>query len=176
MTTAAGGPRGVASAIWSFAAHAVPIALCVAIPFRVAYWFGLLTAVGTAAQVVVFLCWVAYVAHERLAPLCVRCIDAVPADAPTQARRRRRTLRLFHFTVSPPGIVTFAVLLVGMWTLSAFHPSNWLSAPTDVWMFATVWSGWVHHRLRPWCPYCDWEDGGYVEESPDPIPRDSTRR
>jgi hypothetical protein len=41
--------------------------------------------------------------------------------------------------------------------------------PGDLWMFAVIYTEWLHHRLRPWCPYCrPWDEGGDQELAPDP--------
>lgn len=148
--------------------HALPWVLGVAIPLRVAAWFGLLTWLDLAAATVLLVCMVATLRHQRAAQLCLRCMEEVHVDAPVRAERRRALLWFTHFMASGVGIAaylaTFGVAAVG----TAFGVPL-AKVPLDLMMFATLYSTWVHHRLRPWCPYCrNWDEDGEPEPAPDP--------
>lgn len=69
------------------------------------------------------------------------------------------------------GVAITVVLVVGPALLAyiAGGAAPPLAIPGDLSLFAVIYTGWVHHRLRPWCPYCGrWEDDGHEEPSPDP--------
>lgn len=92
----------------------------------------------------------------------------VPADAPTEAERRLPLLRLAHFGKTVAGTAVFAVVVVGPALLTALFDgagtARLLYIPGDLWITAVIYSEWMHHRLRPWCPFCrPWDDEGDEE-------------
>ncbi|BCI84688.1 hypothetical protein MTY66_63130 (plasmid) [Mycolicibacterium sp. TY66] len=106
--------------------------------------------------------------------LCVQCMADVPADAPVRAQRWRRMLWLRHFMSTRLGA---AVTLLIAGALGAAQGVSGLqgaarllfAAPADLFLFAVVYAGALHHRLRPWCLYCrEWDGDGDPEPSPDP--------
>ena len=152
-------------------AHALPYVLVAGIAVRVATWFGWFVGVNQIVTVILLLCWLLSGQHRFQEHLCVRCMDEVPADAPTRAERRRPLLWLSHLSMSPMGIAIMAVVVVGPALLGfiAGQVTRPLAIPGDLWLFAVIYVGWIHHRLRPWCPYCrPWDDEGDEEHSPDP--------
>jgi hypothetical protein len=153
-------------------AHALIYVLAVAVAVRAASWFDLLTVVNAFVAAVLMLCWLMSGFHRRKDHLCFRCMNEVPADAPTQAERRRRSLRFAHFTSSLHGLPVTIAIVAGPAILSiAAHGATPLGylVPGDLWMFAVIYAEWLHHRLRPWCPYCrPWDEGGHEEPAPDP--------
>ncbi|MEE3755238.1 hypothetical protein [Mycobacterium intracellulare] len=106
--------------------------------------------------------------------LCVQCVADVPADAPVRAQRWRRMLWLRHFMGTRLGAATtlaVAVVLGGAQGVCGLQGAARLLfvAPADAFLFAVVYAGVLHHRLRPWCRYCrGWDGDGDPEPSPDP--------
>jgi hypothetical protein len=118
--------------------------------------------------------------HQKFARICLKCMQDVPADAPVraQAPRKKASLWFFHWNEKLYGLLPL-VIIVGYSFAFAFILNrlgaapgefSWLVAPLDLFVLAFIWSIWVHHRYRPWCPYCKpWDDdGGVREPSPDP--------
>lgn len=158
-----GGPRPITALT-----HALPWVLVVAIPLRVVSWFGLLSWLDLAAAVVLLVCMAATIQHQRAAQLCLRCIEEVPIDAPVRAERRRALLWFTHFMASGVGIAAYLAVF-GVAAAGVPLGVSVAKVPLDLMMFATLYCTWVHHRLRPWCPYCrDWDGDGEPEPSPDP--------
>lgn len=100
-------------------------------------------------------------------------MDEVPADAPVQAERRKRVLWFSHQLATGIGICGLLVPAVAIAVIGGHfgspedHPVARI--PLDVLVFTALYSTWLHHRLRPWCPYCrDWDEDGDTEPSPDP--------
>lgn len=161
--------------VQSALAHALIYVLLTGIALRVLSWLGLLVEVNLAVAVVLLGCWLATGFHRRQQYLCARCMDEVPADAPTMAQRRQLVLRMAHLSGSFTGLAIMTVLLA----VPTFLPlrddvTRLVAIPADLWLFAAIYSEWLHHRLRPWCPYCDrWDEDGDEEPSPDPITLDT---
>lgn len=172
MKAADFGDESRASRVQSALAHALIYVLAVAVPVRVASWFGLLTGVNTLVALVLLACWGTALFHRHKGRLCAQCMDDVPVGAPGLAQRRRRSLRLFHFSVTVLGTLVMVVLIGSP---AVFDVASDGSVPRayfisgDIWTFALIYTAWQHHRLRPWCPYCRrWDEGGDEEPAPDP--------
>ncbi|WP_145929582.1 hypothetical protein [Mycobacterium intracellulare] len=111
--------------------------------------------------------------HRRSAALCVRCITEVPVDAPVRAQRRKRILWLEHAIATMTGRLVLVGATVALMLLPsvahaavAVHLSRILPGLV---LWGLVYVDTLHHRLRPWCPYCrDWDDDCDAEPSPDP--------
>lgn len=166
-----GDPSG--SSKLSAMAHALVYVLGIAILLRVALWFGYLEGANEIMAWVLMIVFGASVWHQLRPGLCLRCMKEVPLDGPVRAETQRSLLKLAHFNGSWKSvIVTVALVIVGPiiveLLLNGEHTSL-SSVPSDLWIFALIYSNWLHHRLRPWCPYCrDWDDDGDPEPSPDP--------
>jgi hypothetical protein len=113
--------------------------------------------------------------HQGLSRLCVRCMSEVPTDPGRQVQRWRLLLWWSHrplLVVAMAPAAAAAVVTLTAWLTTGHitgHPA-WVWLPVDAAFFLHAWSVWVHHRLRPWCPYCRrWDDGGAREPSPDPV-------
>lgn len=153
--------------------HALPWVLAVGLVLRIASWFGWLTWLDLVAGAVMLACSSATLRHRRSSNLCLRCMTEVPADAPVQAQRRKPLLWFSHQMATRIGIfgllipaIVAAVVGITTWDPLIARISR---IPLDVLLFASLYSTWLHHRLRPWCPYCrDWDDDGDPEPSPDP--------
>lgn len=160
------------SRVLSWLAHALVYLLPVAVVVRVVSWFGLVSYVNVSVAAALCGCWIACLLHRRTDHLCARCMDTVPADAPTLAERRRGSLRFAHFVTTVPGILCLVAAFVTPLAASAALPetvARLTFIPSDLWTFAMIYTEWTHHRLRPWCPYCGrWDDFGDHEPSPDP--------
>jgi len=170
-STAHFGDESRLSQVASFLAHAVIYVLPVAVALRVASWFGLLTYINFVCVVALMTCWYASLFHRRTNHLCFRCMDDVPADAPVLVERRRLPLRFTHFVATPLGIICAIAAFTAPLLGAAFSPhiARPMFIPADLWIFALIYAEWVHHRLRPWCPYCKpWDDFGDREPAPDP--------
>ncbi len=153
--------------------HALPWVLAVGLVLRIASWFDWLTSLDLAAAVVMLTCSVATHFHQRSSHLCMRCMDEVPADAPVLAQRRKPQLWFSHQLSSGVGICgllvpALVIALIGT-HLESPEIQHLARIPMDFLLFASLYSTWLHHQLRPWCPYCrDWDEDGNPEPSPDP--------
>lgn len=169
MKAAHFGDESPASRMQSALAHALPYVLALAVPTRVASWFGLLNGVNTFVAIALLTCWGTALFHRHRDHLCARCMDDVPVDAPCLAQRRRRSLRFFHFSITVLGTFVMVVLiggpaLFGVVTNGAVPRAYFI--PGDIWTFWLIYTAWQHHRLRPWCPYCrPWDEGGDEESA-----------
>jgi hypothetical protein len=172
MKAAHFGDESRASQIQSAMAHSLIYVLAAAVLVRAASWFGVLTVVNAFVAAVLLTCWLVSGFHRRKDHLCFRCMSEVPADAPTRAERRRRWLRFAHFTGSLGGL-SITIMIVGGpaavgIAMYGATPTRYF-IPGDLWMFAVIYTEWLHHRLRPWCPYCrPWDEGGNEEPALDP--------
>ncbi|MFH5230566.1 hypothetical protein [Antrihabitans spumae] len=154
-------------------AHALVFVLAVAVVVRAATWFDRLVWLNTLVTLVLLTFWFIASSHRRRNQMCLQCIEEVPADAPLRAERQKPLLRLVHFANSIPGFAVVTALVLGPSVIElivGWERSRVRTIPGDLWLFAAIYSEWVHHRLRPWCTYCDrWDEGGDAEPSPDPI-------
>lgn len=110
--------------------------------------------------------------HTTYTRLCVRCMEEVPADASVRAQRQRWLLWVTHSLESPRKVAVWIGVVMTISVLTAtFHLPRIVDAPIDAYWLAYLYSMWLHHKLRPWCPYCRrWDDGGFIHEpSPDPV-------
>lgn len=172
MKAAHFGDESRASRAQSALAHALIYVLVVAVPIRVASWFGLLTGVNMFVASVLLTCWGMALFHRHKNHLCARCMEDVPVDAPSLAQRRRRSLRFFHFSITLLGTLVMAVFIGSPAIFDVMSEGTVPRAyfiPGDIWTFALIYTAWQHHRLRPWCAYCPpWDEGGDEEPAPDP--------
>lgn len=170
--TPSGGPSG--SSKLSLVAHSLVYVLCAAALARVASWFGWLEGVNEVLTWMLVVTVGASIWHRLRSGLCLRCLAEVPDDAPVRAERQRRLLRLAHFNGGWKGVVacTITLLILGRVVVELLLNGDHLNlstAPADILVFVLIYAEWLHHRLRPWCPYCrDWDDDGDPEPSPDP--------
>lgn len=153
--------------------HALPWVLAVGLVTRIASWFGLLTWLDLTIAVMLLACCFATLFHLRSSHLCERCMAEVPADAPVRAQRCKGLLWFSHQMAT--GIGIFGLLVpaaaIGFAGNAFGSPAiqNLAGVPLSVLLFTSLYSSWLHHRLRPWCPYCDdWDQDGEPEPSPDP--------
>jgi len=122
--------------------------------------------------VVILISW----AHLALNPMCLKCMRSVPVDAPAQAQRQVYLLWISHYMIGwlfLGAMVGLAVVnsIVRVIIFGTIYEPSWTRAPLDIFIMGVLWSEWVHHKLRPWCPYCkDWDEGGEHEVVPDPLP------
>lgn len=157
-------------------AHLFPYALGLWVIYMIIHAAGLLPTYGWVAGLAVILVMVIGDLHAEWGRICLRCMEAVPADAGLRVARWRWLLWFQHrvmrrwwgYLVGYIVIVTAEVvfrLLLGFESGQA----QWTGTPMDIWVMLAIWSGWKHHRYRPWCPYCcDWGSGGPRERVPDP--------
>jgi hypothetical protein len=167
-------------------AHLLPVVVIAELVFSALSWFEVIRAeewpwwARAATSMTFLLAIFAAIFHHQMARLCLRCMEAVPADAAVRAQSRRKhaSLWMYHQCVRLRGLLPLLIIsaynlaLAGVWALIQQKPADltWTLAPVDLFAIGLVWSFWVHHRYRPWCPYCKpWDDGGGIREpSPDP--------
>lgn len=154
------------------AAHLMPYAIGAVAVARVLHYIGVDNWLISAAEYFASLCVIIGILHHIFTRLCIRCMEEVPADASRQAQRHRWGLWVNHLLDSMRGIVVYIVAVIGFSALLTVM--DWppvASLPMDAFYLTFMYSVWVHHRLRPWCPYCRrWDDGGGISEpSPDPM-------
>jgi hypothetical protein len=155
-------------------AHLLPHALAAYIVLLLVDYAGLLPRWAWTLSLLVAAVAVTTGAHMALGRLCLRCMQDVPADAPVRVQRLLRLLRFEHWIAGWRyfaaffGLVAITLGVRGLLGLPV-EAHRWMWAPTDLLVVTTLWSQWIHHRYRPWCPYCrDWGHGGTREPSPDP--------
>ncbi|WP_280422762.1 hypothetical protein [Nocardia carnea] len=152
------------------AAHLMLPAIALQAASRIPYYLGvdhlLISVAGLVANVLV----VVGLLHNEVARLCVRCMQEVPADAGTRAQRQQWVLWTHHFVKSGRGLALLGSALVAYWVFAYSDLPRISQAPSDLVFTLLFYSIWLHHRLRPWCPYCrDWGSDGMKEPSPDPV-------
>jgi hypothetical protein len=159
-------------------AHWVPAALLITMIVRIVHWFSDLIPVwlGVGVEVVMIVTMITMFLHQGLARICLRCMEEVKPDAPLQAQRKRKILKIWHLGQSWRVSLAWlaAILLtngVRIWLNDDFgYDWHWINAPTDVIFGLWIYSMVFHHRVSPWCPYCRrWDDGGDHEAIPDPV-------
>ncbi|MFC9432725.1 hypothetical protein [Nocardia sp. NPDC057030] len=148
--------------LWAIAV----VALC-GIPAYFGIFYGPLQLISNLALVFVVI----GAMHNMYTRLCVRCMREVPADASSRAERQWWILLFNHGTSTVRGLLGwFALLGATYWFVHRLDFPPVAQLPADVATFLYLYSCWLHHRLRPWCPYCpDWGGGGVAEPSPDPV-------
>jgi hypothetical protein len=157
------------------AAHWMLYGVALVAACRIPYYLGVDSRPVRLASDVAFVVVVIGMLHNNFTRLCVRCMQEVPADAGPRAQRRWPILRLFHEGGRAYGLVGIIVLVAGLAgtrvLMERFGFPRAIRLPIDILWIAYLYSMWLHHRLRPWCPYCpDWgDDGGIREPSPDPV-------
>lgn len=164
------------------AAHTFPLAVGVVFGtnFAIDIWGSIgtipiwVSLISVAFTAVCFFLLLIFNLHGVLGRLCIRCMQGVPADASFQAERRKWLLYLNHHYTK---FMLLGFLLIGIasWVVQPLlmhttGPSA-IMIPGDSIMLMLVTSIWVHHRYRPWCPYCKrWDNGGEREVVPTPDP------
>lgn len=123
----------------------------------------LLCLAGVASLVVQFV-------HDR--QLCEICAGMTPVDGKQQAKRHRLALRTVHGgKVLTAVTVLLAIVYVGLWVSPV---PDWVTqAYLSALLLGSGFYGraqFLHRYLQPWCPYCNWGDGGKHERSPKPDP------
>lgn len=166
-------------------AHLLRYILPVALAVRIATYFFYddrwAQRVDAAFSVAFLVVIVLFFYHQSAPRLCVKCMEEVPPDAAERAERRRFFL-WFHHAVETYRWRSIVIYLglVAIYFLGDRYGSYLVrvltNIPIDAVFFSLVYSGWVHHRLRPWCPYCRrWDDDGPAERIPDPDPADAKK-
>ncbi|GAD82178.1 hypothetical protein [Nocardia asteroides] len=152
-------------------AHLMLYGLAAIAAARVATYFGY---TGTLIELTILLgnlvLFIGFM-HNDFRRLCVQCMREVPADAGVRAERSQGLLWLRHsVSTAPRMLLVLVALSVPVYLV---HVAGWprvVSLPVDALWATFMYSIWLHHRLRPWCPYCrDWDEEGEREPSPDPV-------
>lgn len=128
--------------------------------------------VAVVADLVFAVVYAVTIGHQLFAPICLRCMREVPENAAKKAQQRKAFLWANH----RPWLLMGALIVSGYapdvlaWSTHAATVS-WLYLPHDAVFMVIVAGFWMHHRLRPWCPYCrGWDDEGPKERVPNPDP------
>jgi hypothetical protein len=126
----------------------------------------------TLANVVLTIAWlfillVAGPHHNRR--LCERCAQATPLDPEAAARRWHLAFMVTHSKVVKfiPLMLVLAVIVV---THGVKGQPLWeylLNSAILIPVFLVYLTAWQHTRLQPWCPFCQWGQGGDHEDAPD---------
>ncbi|MGW0324687.1 hypothetical protein [Nocardia sp. NPDC003183] len=91
--------------------------------------------------------------HNDFQRLCVHCMREVPADAGRRAERQQRLLWLRHWVSTTPRVLlVVAMISVPVFVVHFVGLPRVVSLPVDALWAAFMYSVWLHHRLRPWCP------------------------
>jgi hypothetical protein len=128
------------------------------------YFLSLIAALG------VMVAMLAETRHAR--SLCERCAAKTPLDAEAAVAQRRWWLWTFHVTNSVPVLVALCLV----YGVAIFLPvpksvPGFLGmTPLFVFWAIAAAANLVHRPLEPWCPQCNWGDGGDEEQVPDPEP------
>lgn len=156
-------------------AHAIPYLLMIAVANRVAYFLKLSlipSILDTGAALVLMVGVIALYRHLRFGGLCLRCMRNTPLDPGREVARNKVFLWELHWSTGRLWVVLgvcVGILLVGEHAHGLMHTLS--KIPLDIQFFSLTWAIWIHHRLRPWCPYCrGWGEGGEEERVPDPDP------
>ncbi|MFJ4656526.1 hypothetical protein ACIP5Y_35120 [Nocardia sp. NPDC088792] len=153
---------------WFLTAYA---ALCVTTWFIDTAWLAVLALTVTVPFCLAFLITKLHTTYTRL---CVHCMSEVPDDAAAQAQHRRWLLKAWHLEAKPVFVCgVFAATAAGPLLVPVSWDTGAGSLPIEAWAITIGIAERLHHRLRPWCPYCPrWDgDGGIPEPSPDPTDR-----
>ena len=159
-------------------AHALlPIAVLVLIG-RLAEVFGWIPGwLSIGLSIVMTATFLTATSHHLAARLCIRCMAEVPANAPVRAQRRgvRLLLRLEHVMTAGWRSVALwagiAAVVIGVDNLGgSVLAGRWAVFGGDVLYFVGIYAAWIHHQVRPWCPYCPRWDGGHGPHECTPAP------
>ncbi|WP_157163431.1 hypothetical protein [Nocardia aobensis] len=150
-----------------FMLWAIGIAVLMQIPFYLGYDWWITGLVQSAMWVFVLI----GILHNNTTRLCVRCMQEVPDNAGERAEQRKPVLWLNHRMQNLRGILILSAAAVFSYGRFRLGWPRLLNLSVDALSLCYLYSIWLHHRLRPWCPYCrDWGDDGDIHEpSPDPI-------
>lgn len=125
--------------------------------------------IGFIALLAVMATMLAELRHSR--SLCERCAAKTPLDPQAAVQRRARWLRLFHLINSVPALTALVVLYVGgILVLPADFSAYLAEAPLYLFWAVAAAANLIHRPLEPWCPRCNWGDGGDEEDVPAPPP------
>lgn len=153
-------------------AHLALWGIAIIATMRVLGYLGVDNWLIAASDFIAFIPILFAIFHTTVTRLCVRCMQEVPADASARAQRQRWLLWVTHSLESPRKLaVWMGVVITSGVLIAAFDLPRVADAPTDAYWLTYMYSMWLHHKLRPWCPYCRrWDDDGDIHEpSPDPV-------
>lgn len=100
---------------------------------------------------------------------CEYCAEDTPADGLATARRKSRTLKFYHRSITPYGLVYLAAMLAVPNMLPRLWPFAVAYVAFQPGLLFFIWATRTHNLLEPWCPWCNGGDGGLREPSPDPV-------
>lgn len=118
---------------------------------------------------ILVIAWLFVVVRSKhgSAKYCELCFREMVADGSDRAIRRRRTLRLMHYTTSRHGRWTLSIGLIVAMVFEAVATAEDWPVPLLILPFAVAvttiqdYTISVHRPLQRWCPYC---------RRPDPVP------
>lgn len=171
--------RGARATFFTRVAHALPFIAVLLLAYCALRWFNVnLGWAGLLFVPLLVASMLIVTFHTQMARLCLKCMQMAKPDDPVRVQRRRTRMWL-RFDHLPSRYwwalwLTAVGFLYVMRTINGWVPDTqgWAYVPGDLFIVATYWARWKHHRYRPWCPYCKpWEDdGGPREPSPTPDP------
>lgn len=159
-------------------AHVIPPLLALAIAARLFSWiahdiFWWSTLLSFALTMGACVGYFSMLWHQELGGLCIRCMSEVPENGSELAEKKMWWLWLHHLR----GWRYFALFgaCVAWSFVNYIDPYSLVlrviaDTPVSVFFFGLIWSLYVHHHLKLWCPWCRDDEGwGMVEEVPDPV-------
>ncbi|UGT55932.1 hypothetical protein [Nocardia asteroides] len=152
-------------------AHLMLYGLAAIAAARIATYFGY---TGTVVELTILLgnlVLLIGLMHNDFRRLCVQCMREVPADAGRRAEQRQWLLWMRHAVTTTPRMLAVLLMLAApVYLVHVTGLPRVVSLPVDALWAAFMYAVWLHHKLRPWCPYCrDWDQDGEREPSPDPV-------
>lgn len=153
------------AAHWMLYAVAARAILLIPNYFNIGHWILTVGRALTMTLVIVGLL------HNHLTHLCARCMEEVPLDASDTAEKQWWVLRTNHLLDSWRRVLTYMAVTSGLdVVVIGLHLPHLAYLPADAFFVTYLYSIWLHHRLRPWCPYCRrWDSSGGIDE-PSPAP------
>lgn len=166
-------------------AHSIIWLLPITMVTSIAFWLGpdwtWLRISNNTAWIFMMFAYLSAILHQDAPRLCVKCMQEVPIDAAQKAQGLQRFfLLLMHLSRK-----TAFTLLVALLVFIHVPPFLWdennyvqilIIVIPNLYISCLIYGMWLHHRLRPWCPYCRrWGDGGEAELIPDPDPSESRK-
>jgi hypothetical protein len=102
--------------------------------------------------------------------LCPVCARKIPLDPKEAVARKGRSLRAFHWLADKHHRALNHTLLALL--ICSFFPyvGGVMWSLLMLGMAAVTYLSNDHLPLQPWCPQCDWDDGGGKERVPRPDP------
>jgi len=126
-----------------------------------------------ATNVIVIAWFIVFMLHDRWhRGLCERCIRSAPLDPEKTCTRWIFALRWHHLN-RPLKIGILIAFVIAMALLGHFGGRTFWAHAAETALLLPLslvyLAEFEHTRLRPWCPFCRWDEGGDAEVVPGPV-------